>query len=308
MRKESSEGWASIRLRMFQAFAWIWRFRTFTLANTAFKYCKTPCILTRRFFGYDLYLDVSRSNAQRQLYLVGERFVNEAVLVNSLLKPGSMVVDVGANIGYYVLLIARAVGANGRIIAFEPESDNLVELQMNVEGNRLSNVDVRPVAVGAEAGQVAFETGLNGRICLDTVATSPVMVPVVTLDTALTGRVEFIKVDVEGYEGYVLGGAESTIKQWRPNLFVEIHPTLMFEEHTVDGVLDFLQGYYSDIKLYQSAARQSFAQKIGRYLGRPNIVELTIQGVRAACREGKQDTFWAVCRTQAANVGASHAK
>jgi FkbM family methyltransferase len=306
MQQESGGGWALLRLRVFKAIAWIWRFRTFALANTAFKNCRAPCIVTRRFFGYELYLDVSRSNAQRQLYLVGERFIHETELVNSLLKPGATVVDVGANIGYYVLLIARAVGAEGRIVAFEPEPDNLIELRMNVEGNSLSNVDVRPFAVGAETGEIAFATGLNGRVCGDLVARDTVRVPLVALDSALAEPIDVIIIDVEGYEGQVLAGARKTIEQRRPNLFVEIHPTLLYEEYTVEGVLDFLHYYYPDITLYQSIARPGLSRKIGRYLGRPNTVKLTRQAVREACREGKQPTFWAVCRARITDVASSH--
>ena len=287
-----------MRLRLFRAYAWVWRFRSLALAETVFRNYDSSCIVTRRFFGYNLYLDVSRSNAQRQLYLVGERFVSEAVLVNSLLKPGATVVDVGANIGYYVLLAANRVGQSGRIIAFEPEPDNLVELRMNVECNGLSNVEIRPFAVGAETGQIVFATGVNGRVCSGMAASDTVRVPIVTLDTTLTDTIDMIKIDVEGYEGEVLAGAESTIKQCRPNLFVEIHPTLMYEKYTVDGILEFLQSYYSDIKFYQPAVRQTMTQKLGRYVGRPNIEEHTREAVLAACRDGTQPTFWAICRSQ----------
>jgi FkbM family methyltransferase len=307
MQKQTDSPYERMRLRLFQAYAWLWRFKTLALTEKLFGSCKSPSIVARRFFGYDLYLDVSRSSAQRLLYLEGERFVNEAALVKSLLKPGGTVVDVGANIGYITMLCARAVGTRGRIIAFEPEPDNLVELRMNVECNGLSNIEIRTSAVGAGTGEVVFARGINGGVCSDPAASDAIRVSIVALDTALTGTIDMIKIDVEGYEGEVLAGAKETIRRERPAMFIEIHPALLPQGHSVQGILDFLDAYYENIEIYQPVRHRLLREKLAaRYLNRGSIVKLNDrEAVLAACEQGQQDTFWAICQARAQLVQSS---
>ena len=285
-------------LALVRAFASLWRFRTLELSARVFQGAASPCMLERRFLGYSLHLDVSRSSAQRLLYLEGARYVSEMRLLRDLVAPGATVVDVGANIGYYALLFAQLAGARGRVIAFEPEPDNLVELRLNVEANGLANAEVRPQAVGSAAGVVAFARGINGGVQAAGAADT-VEVPMVALDEALQGRVDAIKIDVEGYEGEVLAGARGIIERWRPHLFVEIHPALLAPGHTVDALFDFLFRYYEQVTLHEPARRQSFGRKIAsRYLGIGAIETLPSREVVAArARQGRQDTFWAVCRS-----------
>jgi FkbM family methyltransferase len=250
--------------------------------------------------GYALHLDVSRSNAQRLLYLEGERFVGERGLVAELVRPEDTVVDVGANIGYYSLLAARIVGPRGRIIAFEPEPDNLVELRMNIEGNGLGMAEIRPVAVGARAGTVSFLRGINGGVTdgAGDSGASTVQVPMVALDDVLEGPVGMIKIDVEGYEGEVLAGARRTIERCKPRLFVEIHPRMLATGHTVDSLFDFLFGNYGDVRLYEPARVQgAFAKLASRYLGLGAVEAMASRDdVASRSRAGAQDTFWAICR------------
>src|SRR5947207_15484253 len=82
----------------------VWRLQTVPLALWTFRKVNPPYLLERPFFGFRLLLDVARSNAQKLLFLEGERFVRERTLLSGLLKPGMCAVDVGANIGYYALM------------------------------------------------------------------------------------------------------------------------------------------------------------------------------------------------------------
>ncbi len=290
------------RLLLLRLFAWLWRFRTLALSAKVFSQVTSPCFLKRRFLGHWLYLDVFRSSAQRLLYLEGERFIAELSLVRNLVRAGSIVVDVGANIGYYTLLFEKAIGPGGRIVAFEPEPDNLIELRMNVERNGLSNVSVQPYAVGSRAGMVSFAKGINGGVRgdIDSMTGDAIQVPMVTLDEALAGPVDLIKVDVEGYEEEVLLGAKGIIQRFRPNLFVEIHPTLMTGNHTAERVISLLSQYYSQIDLYQPARCQSvFGKALSRYSGVGSVERLpSWETVANLCRQGRQDTFWAICRSR----------
>ncbi|HEV7517126.1 MAG TPA: FkbM family methyltransferase, partial [Thermoanaerobaculia bacterium] len=136
----------SFQLRLARLRAAFWRFRTLELSHRLFADTSRPTLFERPFFGYRLLVDVSRSNAQRLLYLDGERFMAERFLLRRLLRPGFKAVDVGANIGYYLLFMARLIGERGSISCFEPEPENLAELTRNIRRNGLDNVRVFPLA------------------------------------------------------------------------------------------------------------------------------------------------------------------
>jgi FkbM family methyltransferase len=83
----------------------------------------------------------------------------------ALLRPGDVVWDVGANVGTYTLMIARAVGAHGLVVAFEPSRECFGRLSENVSLNRMDNITLLPVALGRERAemQLALESeGLEG--------------------------------------------------------------------------------------------------------------------------------------------------
>jgi hypothetical protein len=153
-----------LRYRLGRARAALWRFRTLAYAERLFAGAPHPSVVERPFFGYRLCLDVSRSNAQRLLYLEGERFLVEAPLLKSLLAPGMHVVDVGANIGYYLLFLARQVGLRGTITCIEPEPDNLIELERNLQCNGPLPAHLHATAAGAEQGRAMLAPGINGSL------------------------------------------------------------------------------------------------------------------------------------------------
>jgi tRNA G37 N-methylase Trm5 len=108
--------------------------------------------------------DVSRGGPQKLIHLLGERFITEAILIRRLIKPGMRIVDVRANIGYYVLMFAQLAGPNGKIVAVEPSPENLPELELNVVHNNLCNVEIIPKAVGAENKQIGLLSGINSGV------------------------------------------------------------------------------------------------------------------------------------------------
>jgi FkbM family methyltransferase len=274
----------------------LWRFHGLDLAHRLFGGLPAPYVLSRRFCGRTLFVDVARSNPQRLLWLEGERFVGERRLLRRLVRPGQSVADVGANIGYSGLLFAQAVGPSGRVTCIEPEPDNVAELRRNVEGNRLANVEVVPAAVGASSGTVSLRAGINGTVVDD--GLGEVQVPLRTLDELLADRpVDFVKIDVEGYEGHVLDGAARLLEERRPGLFVEIHPGFLAPPYTVDGLLGRLGALYPRIGLWEIAPQATFAQKLrARYLGGAVRPVPDREALLADCRAGRRsEPFWAVC-------------
>ncbi|HZF08585.1 MAG TPA: FkbM family methyltransferase [Thermoanaerobaculia bacterium] len=265
------------------------------LANRLFADAPQPSVFERPFFGYHLLVDVSRSNAQRLLYLEGERFMAERFLLRRLLRPGLRVVDVGANIGYYLLLTSRLIGPQGSISCFEPEPENVIELERNMERNRLNNVQVFPVAAGDADGEVSLHPGINGKVAAD--GSGSLTVSLRRLDSVLSGPVDLVKVDVEGYEGHVLAGAERLLAEHRPVLFVEIHPTFLAPPTSLDELFAQLTTQYPHVQAYTRAAHRSFRDLTSRYLPGAGVARVPdLAALLDACRAGHPiEPFWVVC-------------
>ncbi|HEU0251969.1 MAG TPA: FkbM family methyltransferase, partial [Pyrinomonadaceae bacterium] len=146
---------------------------------------------------------------------------SETRLFRELITPGMVVIDVGANIGYFSLLASTLVGSGGCVHAFEPDPVNCGLLRKNVRMNHASNIKVVQAALSNndEPLQLFLNSDNKGdhRIWEATgEARTRISVKAMTLDQYLneTGTVpKFIKIDVQGAEGYVLEGMNETLAQ-----------------------------------------------------------------------------------------------
>src|SRR5262249_61828421 len=169
-----------------------------------------------------------------------------------VLKPGDVAVDAGAHIGFFTMHLADAVGAGGRVYAFEPLDTNAVLLERSIAENRYHDgVIVRRAAVGAASGTATLtfplETLNSGGAYLLRDGTSALTgnerrrVPLVALDDLDIRRpVRFIKMDVEGAEPLVVRGAARILREDRPLLLSELHPVQLDRASgtTADRFLD----------------------------------------------------------------------
>ncbi len=139
-------------------------------------------------------------------------------LLSLCLRPGDTVIDVGAQIGITVTMAAVRVGEGGKVHAFEPNADNYAVLNACLKENHLSNVVCNQIAVGAESGSATFaEEAFSGFIQRADPQEKGVEVPTTTLDhyvkDAGIGKVDFVKIDVDGPDFSVLLGAEGLISR-----------------------------------------------------------------------------------------------
>lgn len=156
-------------------------------------------------------------------------------LLRRSLRPGGTAIDVGANVGVHTVVMARTVGAGGRVIACEPSPAFHEELTANVELNHLSNVTIHQVAVAAKPGPVtlyvptdsrhAAGASLNPGMHDQLQQSKPVEVAGTTIDelvaTDAVDHVDLIKIDVEGFDAAVLAGAHDVLLRDRPSLVFE---------------------------------------------------------------------------------------
>ena len=177
--------------------------------------------------GYVLY-NTNDVYIGRAIEKYGEYGELEAKLFEQICRPGDIVVEAGANIGTHTMVLARLVGAGGRVHAFEPQRIVFQTLCANLALNTITNVEAYHAALAAEAGHVRIPDirydveGNFGGVSVDKFEAG-IRVPKLVLDELLDEipRLKLIKIDVEGMEREVLRGAGRLIAKFRPMLYVE---------------------------------------------------------------------------------------
>lgn len=156
-----------------------------------------------------------------------ERF--ELELFESIVKQSHHLIDVGGNIGLYSII----AGLNGAVVdAFEPVPENQKYLSKNVIANDLTGkVTLHKKAVGAkkEKAQIYLSAKNIGTHSLSSHAVSAlnsISVDVITLDDYFRDAkdIDLLKVDVEGYDGFVVEGGRKLIQKFKPTIFIELVP------------------------------------------------------------------------------------
>ncbi len=158
------------------------------------------------------------------LIAYGEYSEGEVTLFRALLRPGDVVIEVGANIGAHTVALAKIVGDTGAVYAFEPQRIVHQALCANVAINDLRNVNTFQAAVGDRGGVTTIES-VNYDAPHNSggarVGRTGEAVGMVRLDDLPIQDLAFLKADVEGSETEVLRGAADTISRCQPIIYVE---------------------------------------------------------------------------------------
>ena len=162
----------------------------------------------------------------RSLDHYGEWCEAELHLLGQIIKPGDVVLDLGANIGTHTIFFAKQVTERGCVFAFEPQRLIFQNLCANITLNGLVNVISLQQAVGKRSETIRLPTfnphrnrNFGAVSVMDHVTGEPVQM--IRIDDLQLKRCNVIKVDVEGMECDVLEGGRETITRHRPVLFVE---------------------------------------------------------------------------------------
>jgi FkbM family methyltransferase len=160
----------------------------------------------------------------------GELAVQKAMTKH--VRPGMNFYDLGANIGFFTLLAARLVGANGRVTAFEADPEIAKRLKEHVKRNNFLMVAVEQKAVWSEQRRVIFDRSDpavspdrgHGHV-VSAGAMNAIELEAVALDAYTSGAPapDFIKCDVEGAEIEVFRGAQKLLREKRPIILCEMH-------------------------------------------------------------------------------------
>jgi FkbM family methyltransferase len=223
--------------------------------NPDFAHTNDPTLVIKEIApGVRLLLDLSDHVIGLNI-LRGHYERDEVRFARSVLRPGDVAVDAGAHVGFFTMHMADAVGASGRVYAFEPLDTNAALLERSIAENQFGDrVVFQRAAVGATSGTATLtfplETLNSGGAYLLRDGTAALAgnqkrrVPLLALDALDIRRpVRFIKMDVEGAEPLVVRGASRILSEDRPALLSELHPVQLERASgtTADAFLDQLR-------------------------------------------------------------------
>lgn len=209
----------------------------------------------------------------------------DADFLRKVLEPGGLVVDVGANIGMIAIQSAKLVGHAGRVVAIEPNPRIAPYCEKNLRFNRLENVTLLRTALGANEGVVSF----NCDPCDDragVVFDGGVKVPLTTLDKVMervpNGKINLLKIDVEGFELAVLEGAPKSLErtQW---LYMEVDADNYSKYgNSTESVMAILERYGFDAFYCDDAGewqpiKQSIPRAINLIGKKRNLTQHSVQ-------------------------------
>lgn len=183
------------------------------------------------------------------------------------LVPGATVFDLGAHQCVVALMISRAVGPKGTVVAIEAERHNARVATRNRDRNGATNLHIIHAAASSAAGVLNFEEGLNGRVNESAIGTTQVRAVSVDELAAEYGPPTIVFVDVEGFENLVLDGAAMTLRAATAAFLVEVHDV----DRRVGTLAEIVAHFPDGWKLEQApveVARQEFVPFAGDDLGR----------------------------------------
>lgn len=212
--------------------------------------------IVRNIKSNKMVLDLKDLGISRELALYRIHEKNSTKQFEKILRPGMKIVEVGANIGYFALIEAKLIREQGYIYAFEPSPYNLSFLKRNIKLNNYHNIEVFQKAIGAENTKsrffIADKCNLSAFIKREGTVDN-IDVEIIKLDDFLKNKkVDFIRMDIEGYEKEALKGLENTLsKKDAPKyLFIEIHSVFLHKKNSsAEEIIKYLEkSGYSVIK------------------------------------------------------------
>lgn len=202
-----------------------------------------------------------REGIDFSIYLLGAFEPVTVAACARLIKPGDTILDIGANIGALTLPMARAAGAGGKVYAFEPTAYAFAKLRANLALNPDMAVHVVAAQIMLTDNHDAVSEPIYSSWPLDggaqnekplhnkhggsaesTAGARPVRLDDYVAAEGIA-RIDFIKLDVDGFECHVLGGARHTLIKHKPIILMELAPYCLVERRrTLDELLGLLSG------------------------------------------------------------------
>lgn len=193
-------------------------------------------IIIKEVQGSKMYLDLNDYGLSKHLYFYSIREPECTRIMKQYIKKGMIIVDLGANIGYYALLEAAIMKDKGKIYAIEPFPPNYNLLKKNIELNSYENIiESYNIAISNKSGKDKMYMLKEHNLCnmMQSNSTDFIEVQTSKLDDFLVDKQppDLIRMDIEGFEYYVIDGMEKTLQNSMSCImFIEIHPYQIYEK------------------------------------------------------------------------------
>lgn len=211
-------------------------------------------------FGLKYTLDISHVVDHYLYYSVKDTSFNS--FIDTCVKPGDFVLDIGANIGTTITRLASKIGAKGYAIGFEPSPSNYRRATGHIEMNELKNCHVENIGLGDKPGSFKLfrvnehNPGMNRILKTEEVNEYPYdEIQIITLDDYCLqkgiSQINAIKIDVEGFEYFALKGGQNALSKWKPAILMELNNGFLKEHNlSVSDVFNLLKecGYQHFVK------------------------------------------------------------
>ncbi len=189
------------------------------------------------------------------IYYTGQWEPDTEKIIRQLVKPDSVCLDIGANIGYFTLTLAELVGRHGKVLAFEPTQYARKRLRENVALNGYLQVDIYPNFVSDKKGrqEVKIESTyrLDGRSSAETQE-----IEAITIDSLDLAKLEFIKIDTDGNETHIIRGGRQTLKRLKPAMLFEVSSFLTNHSSSPSELLTELASL--DYQFYEESTMRPY--------------------------------------------------
>jgi len=235
--------------------------------------------VVRNIQGNLMHLSTKDRGISYDLIIDGIREFNSTKFVKKIIKNDDVIFDIGANIGYYVLIESSLIGNKGKIFAIEPEPNNFKNLKKNVQLNKRKNIEFFNVAVADKEGFMDLNissysnmhTLYHNKKSKEFVHNKIIgkkKVKVTTLDSICKKygvRPNFVRMDVQGGEFNIIKGMKNVLKQKNPlKIFIELHPQMMKKSHTLYLLKTLEKNGFDIIKMFRdyNLAKMKFKKDI----------------------------------------------
>ncbi|NQT07026.1 MAG: FkbM family methyltransferase [Candidatus Omnitrophica bacterium] len=216
-------------------------------------------------------------------------------LLKSIIRPGHLCYDIGANVGFFTLLMARYAGINGGVEAFEPVAENVEAIKEEVQINRFTNVSVHQKVVSSDSGMVNFVMHDNDRPISQILESGPIYkelqrsisVMAQLLHSADDKRDIYLKEQLAlASEGRIAEVVENTEKIRFKN------PLYLKHKKKVDDIIDFFRRNHIRYSFHTVRMESvSLDDLVGNALKPPDFVKLDVEGAEGDVIKGMRGTL-----------------
>lgn len=198
-------------------------------------------VINRNKIKYNLLIKSSDGTIEKEILFTGIFDLELYDLFCDKININDIIIDVGANIGYFSILYSKLVGENGKVYAFEPAINTFNKLIKNIKLNSITNIITNQIGIGNKNETLFIFYDKNNIGSSSYVSKEKNSIKEKTIikkfdsEYKFIKKINFIKIDVEGFELEVLNGMKETIKKFKPNMVVEYSPRF-YKKNNRDSV------------------------------------------------------------------------